>query len=326
MVNPKTSERTSPVETSPPRPWWHRLRRVPTFILGPYLGVTLLLGIFQRSLLYHPMRAAEIRTADTGLPASEVSDVTIRAGDGTALHGWLARTGDEDFSQADVRRSVRESDAPVVIYFQGNAGNRLENAAIVRDLVEVGAHVLYVDYRGFGLNKGSPSEAALVGDGRAVWDFAVKHLGIAPRRIFLFGESLGGGVATAVAHGLCGEGVSPAGLILGSTFSSVRSVAQDLYPFIPVRWMLLDSFLSSERVTAITCPLLQFHGTNDSIVPVEIGRELFEAMPAASALGIEKRYVEIPGGEHYDIPTAVFRDELSRFLHRVSAPELRRAD
>ena len=298
---------------SPANPWWLRaLVRGARLVILVYVVLLLFLGFFQRTLLYHPSRAETISLSDSGLSQAQVSEVVVPGHDGLSLRGWLAlaRPAKEP---SQIFSTLRSSARPLIVYFQGNAGNRVRNSRILHELTTAGFHVLYVDYRGFGINAGSPSESDLVQDGRAVWDYARSVLQVPPERILLFGESLGGGVATAVARSVCLDHQAPAGLILGSTFSSVRGVASRLYPIFPVRLMLLDPFLSSERIADVTCPLLQFHGTADTVVPVDFGRELFQAMPLHSRSGIEKRYVEIAGGEHYDIPAATLRDELRAF-------------
>lgn len=312
---PSAAPDSTPQEPAgrPASPWWFRaLTRVGRIVVLVYVGLLLFLGVFQRTLLYHPSRAESITLADSGLAPTQVSEVVVPGHDGLPLRGWLALASPAK-EPSQIFSTLRSSALPLIVYFQGNAGNRVRNAGIVRELTSAGFHVLYVDYRGFGINPGSPSESDLVQDGRAVWDFTREVLQIPSERILLFGESLGGGVATAVARSVCLDHQSPAGLILGSTFSSVRGVASRLYPIFPVRLMLLDPFLSSERIADVTCPLLQFHGTADSIVPIESGRELFRAMPLRSRSGIEKRYVEIAGGEHYDIPSTTLRDELQAF-------------
>lgn len=323
---------TDPLQPSPAlsaplatrlRRWLWRVARV---ILAVYFGIVLFLWGFQRTLLYHPLKAATIERSATGLSDNDVEEVAVTARDGVAIHGWLARTAATGSSPggASVREAVRNSQTPVVIYFQGNAGNRGTNGDIVGELASYGYHVLYFDHRGFGLNAGHPTEADLLADGRTIWDFATGELGIHPTRLYLFGESLGGGIATGVAQGLCRDGLKPpAGLILGATFSSVRRVAEDLYPFVPVRWMLSDPFLSKDRIAEVTCPVLQFHGTADSIVPFPIGRELHAAIPATSRSGVAKRFVEIPGWDHFGIPASVLQGELSEFIARVQSASAR---
>lgn len=67
----------------------------------------------------------------------------------------------------------------------------------------------------------------------------------------------------------------------------------------------------------VACPVLQFHGTDDEFVPVEHGRELFDAAPEHSTSGVEKRFVVIEGGAHNNVPVSLMADELSEFLRAV---------
>ena len=312
VLSPSTGANEAP--GTPPKSsvlggWAFRLARMVVVI---YASIVALMAIFQRSLLYHPHREASISEEDAGFPQFQVAGVTVPGHDGTPLQGWLTLDRPAS-SRDDIVPALQASKKPLIIYFQGNAGNRLRNAGVLRPFTQLGFHVLYVDHRGYGVNPGSPTEHDLVKDGRAIWDYARTTLGIPADRLVLFGESLGGGIAVAVAQSTCLDGQPPAGLVVSSTFSSIRRMAQYLYPYVPVRPILIDSFLSSERIADVTCPLLQFHGTADTIVPVGIGRELFAAMPAASASGLAKKYVEIEGGDHYDIPSSILSKELPAF-------------
>jgi pimeloyl-ACP methyl ester carboxylesterase len=171
----------------------------------------------------------------------------------------------------------------------------------VQVLTEAGADVLIFDYRGFGDSPGEPSEEGLARDARAVWSFATETNKIESRRIVLYGESLGGGVAVRLASELSLNKTPPAGMILRSTFSSLTDAASSHFPFIPVRWLLIDRFPSDQRIREVTCPLLQFHGQRDTIVPLRLGQKLFAAAPDKSVSGITKKLVELPQADHNDV-------------------------
>ncbi|MFV0441978.1 MAG: alpha/beta hydrolase, partial [Planctomycetaceae bacterium] len=166
-------------------------------------------------------------------------------------------------------------------------------------------------------------EAALMADARDVWRYAVDELKYAPEDIVLFGESLGGGVATGLAYDLCQQGTAPAGLILRATFSSLVAAAGYHYPFLPVSWVLVDRFPSLERIPAITCPILVLHGDRDSIIPIEQGDALYAAAPEKSANGIPKQFVRLTGAGHNDIlyvAAEPVRTALERFFGRLPLP------
>jgi fermentation-respiration switch protein FrsA (DUF1100 family) len=177
--------------------------------------------------------------------------------------------------------------------------------------------VLLFDYRGYGENPGSPSETNFARDARAIWRFATESPAVLPRRIVVFGESLGGAVATRLAAEQSVGGNSPSGLILCGTFSSLTDTGTARFPWMPVRWLLVDRDPSADRIKAVTCPILQFHGDQDDVVPIEFGRRLFSAVPEQSATGIRKQFVELVGSGHNDFAESRFRVPVREFFHRL---------
>jgi len=313
------SENASSVDLgpTPKRLVWKRLRRgVVLYCLTPYLCIVVMLGSFQRSLIYHPTREAEIRTEDAEMPPGCVHTVTFETYDGLQLRGWhllpdgrAARTLDECNEELASRW--------LVIYFHGNAGNRKYRIRDCRDFSRLDANVFLFDYRGYGDNPGSPSETNLSTDARAIWKYATQDRHVPPNRILIYGESLGGGVATRLAMEMQQAGTPPAALILNSTFSSLTDAAASHYPWIPVRWLLIDRYPSADYIKSVNCPIVQIHGTADSIVPINLARQLFEAAPTKSANGIEKQFIELTAAGHNDIPVAVFENALQRLLRNI---------
>jgi fermentation-respiration switch protein FrsA (DUF1100 family) len=157
---------------------------------------------------------------------------------------------------------------------------------MVLDLARIPAQVFIVDYRGYGRSEGKPNESGVYLDARAAWEYLTAERGIAGERIVVFGKSLGGAVAVDLA-----AEVTPAGLIVQSSFCSVPAMARVHYPFVP-GWMVRTKMDSLSKIGAVVCPKLFIHSRNDEIVPIEQGRALFEA-----AVG-EKRFVEIEGASH----------------------------
>jgi hypothetical protein len=123
----------------------------------------------------------------------------------------------------------------------------------------------------------------------------------------LIGRSLGGGVAVALA---AEQGA--AALVLESTFSSLCDTAACQYPWLPVRWVMDNRYDSLTRIQEYSGPLLQCHGTEDSIVPIELARQLFDASPSRI-----KRWMEFPGlGHNSDWPGSYYAT-LAEFLDRA---------
>jgi hypothetical protein len=240
------------------------------------------LYLAQRSMLYHP-RPTHFFPAAAGLPATEEF---VETKDGERVILWHVPPQD---------------DRPVVIYFPGNAEIIAMRAGHHRALIADGIGLIALSYRGYMGSTGSPTEAGLLRDAEAAYQFAAQRY--APDRIVLWGHSLGSGVAVALAA------AHPVGkIILEAPFTSTADVAASLFPFVPVRWLMLDQFRSDERIAQVTVPLLVLHGERDAVVPIRFGERLF-------ALAHEpKRFVRYPAGGHDDLDAFGASEEARRFI------------
>jgi hypothetical protein len=308
--------------TTPPRSAWPRnLRRLILFALSTYLAIVVMLAFLQRTLIYLPSRQSQIEPQDAGLPPGRVHTITLNSDGGLELRGWhLLPAGQSatDLRQCDEQLALGR---PVVLYFSGNAGNRVWRIEEFELFTQLGCHVFVFDYRGYGDNAGSPSEDRLAADATAAWRYATQTRRIESRRLILCGESLGGGVAVRLAAEQCAAGTPPGGLVLRATFSSLPDVAAYHYPWLPVRWLLVDRYPSVDRMPQVTCPILHIHGRRDSIIPIELGRKLFDTAPPQSAAGIPKRFVELPSADHNDIlavAEAEFQAAVGEFLKQLA--------
>ena len=213
------------------------------------------LYLFQRQLLYFPDRA---HPELFGLQQLGVREVTLSTEDGLSLLSWYvpARPG-----------------RPVIAYFHGNGGHIGYRAERLLRFSREGFGVLMAEYRGYGGNPGTPSEAGFYADGRAALAFLDRE-GLAADRLVLYGESLGSGVAVALAveHQI-------AALVLEAPFTSVAEVAQSHFPYVPASRMVVDRFDSLSRIGKVKAPILLLHGERDRVVPVRYGRALFDAAP-----------------------------------------------
>jgi uncharacterized protein len=235
-----------------------------------YLGIVALMYFAQRSLMYFP---ETLRTAPTkaGLPQAE--EVELDTADGERVIVWhIAPRGDQ----------------PVILYFHGNGGALRYRVDRFRELTAQGEGLVALSYRGYAGSTGRPSEAGLIADARAAYDFAVKRYGA--DRIVLWGESLGTGVAVALA-----AEKKVARLVLEMPYLSAVAIAASAYPFVPVRFLMKDQFRSDLRIRDVTAPVLIVHGDHDTVIPIESGEQLYALIAGP------KRFLRIRGAGHEDL-------------------------
>lgn len=267
------------------------LKRLLMLLLIPYVAFVLILAVLQRRLMYPAARAAGICVSDFPHLTEwfqAASDVAVTTTDGAVIRGWHLRYGAEN---ADF----------LILLFHGNAGHRGMRTRWYWIAKTLRVDVLAIDYHGYGDSEGHPSERTLRMDAEAAWNFAVETLQYPTQALVILGESLGGGVGVQLAADKCREGTPPAGLILVATFNSMVDVADNRFPWMPVRRVLSDHYRSDLKIPDVTCPVLQFHGADDTIVPLALAKRLYECTPQRSADGRPPVFVEFPGTGHNDI-------------------------
>jgi uncharacterized protein len=237
-----------------------------------YLCIVALVWLAQERLMFYP-RAAEPRPMAP--PGWRLEDVTLRTGDGTRLVGVLALPP--------------VSLPPLVIYFGGNAEEVTSFAPGVARAYGERA-VLLVNYRGYGESGGRPGEAALVSDGVELFDWAARRGDLARSRIALHGRSLGSGVAVQVAAARPARCV-----ILTSPFASALDIARDMYPWLPVAWLLRHPFDSAARAPQLRMPALFLMGEADTLIPQRHSQRL------AALWGGPAERVSFEGFGHNDL-------------------------
>jgi fermentation-respiration switch protein FrsA (DUF1100 family) len=248
----------------------------------------------QRRLIYFPL-PEEVAPVATALPGAE--DVSFQTSDGLRLGAWFLPV------------AGAESSATMLV-FNGNAGDRSFRAPLAAALSQAGLSVLLFDYRGYGRNLGTPSEAGLLRDARAARAYLAGRNDVDPNRVVYFGESLGAAVAVALA-----AEQPPAALVLRSPFTSLAEMGRLHYPFLPLVSVLLrDRFDSIERIPHVRCPVLVIAGEQDRIVPITQSRRLYEAAHDP------KQFELIPGADHNDLELLIgerLTDRVVRFTREA---------
>jgi uncharacterized protein len=253
---------------------------------GVYGGIVGTLFLGQRRLLFRPGGS---RPELGELASSGVAEVSVRTRDGLSLVSWYRPP---------------EAGRPVVLYLHGNGGHIGYRAERLRRFVEAGYGALMLEYRGYGGNPGTPSERGLYADAEAAATF-LENEAIPPHRVVLWGESLG----SAVAVHLAAER-PVAGVVLEAPFTSVAAVAQLHYAFVPAAMLVRDRFDSLSRIGRIAAPLLVLHGGRDRVVPIRLGRSLFDAASEP------KEGWFVPEAEHEDLAAFGALEAAIAFIER----------
>ena len=262
--------------------------------LAAYVGIAALLFAFQRSIVFAPDTTRPDATA-VGLPS--LREVRLQAPSGLRLLAWWV---------------PRAPGRPVLAYFHGNGGNLGDRRDRLRLFAGAGLGVLMPEYPGYGGNPGSPSEKAFEDAAEAAMAF-LDHEAVEHRRVVVYGESIGTGLATRVAatHEI-------GALILESPFTSLADIARRRFPYLPIELLLRDRFDQLSRINRVRCPILVLQGARDVIVPPDLGRRLFDAALQPKTLWIA------PEGGHNDLfahgAAKVVLDFVDRTITRLTSP------
>lgn len=240
--------------------------------LAVALGVLVLgLRLLETRLIYIPWAGEGLTPAAAGLPHE---DVLLETPDGEKLNAWW------------IPRP--EAEAPLLLFFHGNAGSREHRLHNLQLLWQAGISVLIFDYRGYGGSTGKPSEPGLIKDGLTAHDWLVRRF--PGRPIAYFGRSLGGAVAARVALER-----QPQRLILESVFTSVPEMAGKVFPIPGIGLLAKTQWNALNAIGKLEMPLLMIHGDADEVVPYAMGQQVFKASAAK-----EKAFHTVPGGRHND--------------------------
>ena len=248
--------------------------------------------LLDQFFVYHPEPWLEKDWARlSGLP---LEDVWFSSADGTKLFGWYVE---------------HTATSAVLLWCHGNAGNIINRLDNLRELYRIGLSVFLFDYRGYGRSQGRPSEEGLYQDAIGAYDYLTRTRMIRPERIVLFGRSLGAAVAGELA-----AQKPAAALILESPFPSVEAVAKFHYGGLPVHWLLGAEFRLIDRLPHLSLPKLIIHGDRDDIIPLELGRRVFEAAKSP------KEWYVIQGADHnntYQVGGGAYVLRLATFIHKA---------
>ncbi|MGQ0734999.1 MAG: alpha/beta hydrolase [Acidobacteriota bacterium] len=258
------------------------------------LVVGWLVRLVEGRLAFFPLSGEDVTPQAFGV---EFTATTVSTADGERVLIW-------HLPRSDGRARV--------VYFHGNGGNLSMWAPILVDLWRQGFELYALDYRGYGLSTGAPTEQGLYRDVEATLAFVAAPPRDPAMPLVYWGRSLGTTMAAYAASVR-----APDGVVLEAGFPSIRGVLQGN----PLVWLL--SFASSYRfptaafMSAVECPTLVLHGDRDEVIPFRQGQRLFESIRGP------KTFVAIPGGRHNDsVPadTAAYWNAVHDFATRLRPP------
>jgi uncharacterized protein len=262
-----------------------------------YGGILVLLRLYESRLIYFPGAERTLLPPPPSLHLP-VQRVEFPAADGVKLVAWSI-----------------PAEPPAswwLLICHGNAGNLSEfgRPAHYAGLRQLGLNLLAFDYRGYGESGGLPSEAGLYRDVDAAYRYLREDRAIPAERIIIFGHSLGSAVAIDLA-----SRVPSAGLIVEGAPTSVRDRGQELYPYIPVRWIAASRFSSLEKISRVRVPKLFLHAVRDEVIPLAHGHRLYQEAPEPKA------FVELQGGhgDAFEADSARYFGAIASFLSRLQS-------
>lgn len=253
------------------------------------LGPLFVLMYLEAGFIYFPSKDIVDSPADYGLAFEEVH---ATASDGVRVHGWLMKPPSHP--------------AAWLLFSHGNAGNISVRPRIAQPLVQRGVAVLLYDYRGYRKSEGNPNEQGTYRDAEAMLAVLLARAPD-PKRVFLFGRSLGGGVSyeLALRHPELG------GIITDATFTSMPEMARRVFP-IPFVWRLVrNRYDNLAKAPQVRIPRLVMHGTVDELIPYSMGEQLRDATDPPS------RFHAIAGAGHndtYAVGGSEYAESIRRFI------------
>lgn len=240
-------------------------------------------------LAFFPSPGEQETPRDAGLA---YQPITLETRDGERLHGWVMPA-----AAAKGR----------ILYFHGNGGNLSNWLPIVSAIVRHGYSLVVVDYRGYGLSSGRPTERGLYRDVAAMiqyeWSDSDRRL-----PLIYWGRSLGGAMAAYAASER-----PPDGVIIEAGFPDARAAVRGSPALSLLSHLASYRFAAAGFLNTARAPVLQLHGDRDRVIPLPLGRELFEQ------LAVTKEFVTIAGGDHNDsspADAAAYWAAIDRFVSR----------
>jgi uncharacterized protein len=259
---------------------------------GIFVLVIFVIGfiVYVRSLedrtVFVPTKTQEGTPQDIGLP---FENIFLTTSDGIKIHGWFVPALDAKTT---------------LLYFHGNAGNITGRLPKIVLFHLMGLNVFIIEYRGYGISEGLPTEKGVYQDAMAAYDYLVGKRKVDPKTVVIYGVSLGGAVAIDLA-----SQKPEAALIIDSSFTSAKDMAKVIFPIAP-SFLIKSKFDSQVKIKTVRAPKLFIHSIDDEVVPYILGRRLFSQSLAP------KSFLTIQGthNDGYKTSQKEFSEGIVRFL------------
>ncbi len=255
-------------------PTYRLIRTVLRLVVLGYGTILLTLVVMETRLVYPGAYFTDVPARETpDDPAIET--VEYGSTDGLTLRGRLIQ---------------RPQSEKLVLYLHGNGTKAKWLDRWLHELSnQFDATTLIAEYRGYD-DDATPDEKGVLEDCFAARDYLCKRYQKTPAEIILYGQSLGGGCAVALAS----QGGAKA-LVLERTFDRLVNVAGAKYPVIPVNWLMKNRYDSIAKLTVYKGPLIMLHGTTDNLIPIAHAENLYSSAPCK-----QKHLITVDGLGHND--------------------------
>ena len=240
---------------------------LPTIAVFGYLWLCLWFAAHQRDFQYTP-GGSRVTPEAAGIEGFTTAEITTE--DGERIVAWW---------------SPPSQGGGIVLFLHGTPGTLRDTVWRLPDLRKSGLGVMAIDWRGYGGSTGTPSEAGLRADARGAFDYL--QAAAPDSRIAVFGESLGSGIAVALARDR-----PVAGVLLNAPYASVRRLFELRGPPLPYRMLLIDQFDAEALIGGVDVPVMILHGTADEHIPITEARRLYDAAREPKIM------IEVEGARH----------------------------
>lgn len=253
-------------------------------IILVYIGLNIIFYYKQDKFIFYPKKI-EKAVAEEFSKDKMVDLISFKADDGTVLNGWL----------------VNPKNKKIIIYYGGNSEELSYNIEHFKKIDDYA--VLLINYRGYGLNEGIPSEKSFIDDARTIYN----QVRLKYDNIVLFGRSLGTGIAVRLA-----KEKKPDALILTSPYNDLGSVIQGYFPILPVKLLLNHRFSSLKYAKQTDIKMLALLAENDEIIDRAYSSALINGW-----YGNKERIIVKNSNHNSIIDKEEYLDHINKYLSKL---------